>query len=348
MTYVTPDSSAGLLRLHLNEQTAGCSPAVLSAIRALERESFSCYPDYTAVTAKAADWLGVPIDCVLLTNGLDEGLHVVAQWARRVVLNPAASASVVIVEPAFEMYAACAEAAGLGISRVLPEPDFSFPLARVLSAISPETRLIYLNDPNNPTGLPIPDGQIEQVAAAAPHAIVLVDEAYAEFSGRTCAPGLPNRRRNVVVGRTFAKAHGLAGLRIGALMGAAKTIAQLRPLLSPFSINICAATALETALGDRAYLDWYVAQADASKRAIYAFATRRDIPFWRSEGNYVLLRVGNDASQIVAALAARGILIRDRSRLPGCSGCIRITAGVVAATERCLKELEGILASRTN
>ena len=348
MTYLTPNSPNGLLRLHLNEHTAGCSPAVLSAIRALERESFGCYPDYSAVTAKAAGWLGVPIECLLLTNGLDEGLHVVAQWARRVVLNPTASAGVLIVEPAFEMYAACAEAAGLGISRVLPDTDFTFPITRVLSAITPDTRLIYLNDPNNPTGLPIPAGHIEQIAAAAPHAIVLVDEAYAEFSGRTCAPDLPNRQRNVVVGRTFAKAHGLAGLRIGALIGAADTIAALRPILPPFSINICAATALETALGDVEYLAWHVAQAEASKRLIYDFAARHAMRYWPSEGNYVLMRLGGDTAQVVAAMADRGVLIRDRGRVPGCSGCIRITAGEVAATERCLSALEDVLATRTN
>ena len=336
------------LRLHLNEQTAGCSAAVLAAIRALERESFAQYPDTAAVSAKTAAWLGVPTECVILTNGLDEGLHVVAQWARRVALDPQTSGSVVVVEPAFDMYAACAEAVGLGITRVLPNADFAFPIERVLKAITPRTRLIYLNDPNNPTGLGIPAGQIEQIAAAAPQAVVLVDEAYAEFSGRSCVLDLPHRRRNVVVGRTFAKAHGLAGLRIGALIAAPETIAQLRPILPPFSVNICAATALDAALDDRAYLEWYLGEVTASKRLIYQFAERRTARHWPSEGNYVLMRLTDSAPEVVAAMAARGVLIRDRSQLPGCEGCIRITAGVVAATERCLAELEAVLASRTN
>jgi histidinol-phosphate aminotransferase len=256
--------------------------------------------------------------------------------------------SVIVVEPAFDMYAACAEAAGLGITRVLPEPDFAFPIERVLKAITPRTRLIYLNDPNNPTGLGIPAGLIEQIATAASQAVVLVDEAYAEFSGRSCVLDLPHRRRNVVVGRTFAKAHGLAGLRIGALVSAPETVAAMRPILPPFSINICAATALEAALDDRAYLEWYLGEVTASRQLIYQFARRRAVRHWPSEGNYVLMRLAGSATEVVAAMAARGVLIRDRSQLPGCDGCIRITAGLVTATERCLAELEDVLASRTN
>lgn len=341
-------TQASPLRLHLNEHIAGCSPAVLASIRALDRESFGRYPDVAAVAAKAAAWIGVPPECVLLTNGLDEGLHLVAQWARRVALNPAAPGSVLIVEPAFEMYAACAEAAGLGISRVLPDADLAFPIERVLAAIAPHTRLIYLNDPNNPAGLGIPAAQLEQVAAAAPQAVVLIDEAYAEFSGRSCALDLPHRRRNVVVGRTFAKAHGLAGLRIGALIAYPDTIETLRRILPPFSINICAATALEAALDDRAYLDWYLEEVKLSKQLVYQFASRHSIPYWPSEGNYVLMRVGDGATAVVSAMAARGILIRDRSSVPGCDGCIRITAGVSAATARCLQELEDVRATRSN
>ena len=339
---------ASPLRLHLNEHVAGCSPAVLAAIRALDRESFGRYPDVDAVTAKTAASLGVSAAAVVLTNGLDEGLHVVAQWARRVALNPLAPGTTIIVEPAFEMYAACAEAAGLGATHVAPDKDLAFPFARVLAAITPHTRLVYLNDPNNPSGLGIPLAQIEEIAAAAPQAIVLVDEAYAEFSGRSCVRDLPHRRKNVVVGRTFAKAHGLAGLRIGALIAAPETAAAMRRILPPFSINICAATALDAALDDHAYIDWYLAESRQSKQLIYQFAERRALIYWQSEGNYVLVKVGERAAHVVAQMASGGVLIRDRSMLPGCEGCIRITAGVVAATETCLVLLEDVLATLTN
>jgi histidinol-phosphate aminotransferase len=346
MTYARVPDTGAALRLHLNENTAGCSPAVLAALRAIDREDTAYYPDYRAVTTRAAAWFGVSTGYVQLTNGLDEGLHVVAQWARRGTETPADPRTVLIVEPAFEMYAACAEAAGLAATHLDAQRDFRFPLDELLASITPATRLIYLTDPNNPTGLPIPAGAIEQITAAAPAALVLVDEAYAEFSGRTMVGPALERHSNLVVGRTFAKAHGLAALRVGALIAAPGTLDPLRRILPPYSLNICAVRALEAALDDDAYLQWYVAQATASKRRIYDWCERRGVTCWPSEGNFVLLRIGDEAPRIVAALVDRGIQIRDRSRAPGCAGCVRITAGVVEATERCLAALEDVRAAR--
>ena len=346
MSYRRVPEIGAALRLHLNENTAGCSPAVLAAIRAIAREETAYYPDYSVITTKAEAWFGVPRGWVQLTNGLDEGLHVVAQWARLHTDTPADPHSVVIVEPAFEMYAACAEAAGLAATHVAVQPEFRFPLDDILASMTAATRLVYLTDPNNPTGLPIPAGAIERIGAAAPAALVLVDEAYAEFSGRTIIGPALERQGNLVVGRTFAKAHGLAALRVGALLALPRRLDSLRRMLPPYSLNICAVRALEAAFDDRGYLEWYVAQAAASKERIYAWCDRRGLTCWPSEGNFVLVRVGDRATDIVGALANRGIQIRDRSRAPGCAGCVRITAGVVDATERCLSAMEDVVAAR--
>ena len=175
---------------------------------------------------------------------------------------------------------------------------------------------------------------------------MLLDEAYGEFSGRTMIGPLLERYRNVIVGRTFAKAHGLAALRVGALIAHPDALAPLRRLLPPYSLNICAVRALEAAFDDRGYLDAYVAQAVASKQLIYGFCDARGIRYWPSEANFVLLRLGPDAGVVTSALAARGIYIRDKSSAPGCAGCVRITAGLVEHTRSCLAALEDILASR--
>jgi histidinol-phosphate aminotransferase len=342
MTYVKPAHSTGL-RLHFNENTAGCSPAVLEALRSLGRTDASLYPDYSAVTAATESYFGVDAGWVQLTNGLDEGLHVVAQ----LVAREARGARVLLTEPAFEMYAACAEGVGLRATHIQPEPDFRFPMEAVLAAIGPDTRLIYLTDPNNPTGLAIPPGAVERIAATAPNALVLVDEAYAEFSGRTFIGPALDRHRNLIVGRTFAKAHGLAALRVGALIAHPATLGPLRRILPPYNVNIAAVFALRAALEDRAYLDWYVAQSVESRRLIYSFCDRHDFKYWKSEANFVLVRVGDDAGTITDDMVSRGVLIRDRSRSPGCAGCIRLTAGVVEHTTVCLSALEETLASRT-
>ena len=345
MNYTPAPSHTGGRRLHLNENTAGCSPAVLAALHSIQRTDASEYPDYSGVTAQCEAFFGVPTGWVQITNGLDEGLHVAAQAAK--VGWPDFEA--IVVEPAFEMYAACiASVNGRQIS-VASSPDLEFPLRAVLDALTPRTRLIYLCDPNNPSGLPIPSGQIRRIADAAPDAIVFLDEAYADFSGRTMVGEMLDRHRNVVVGRTFAKAHGLAALRVGALVAHPSALAPLRRILPPYSVNICAVVALQAALADRAYVDWYVAEAAQSRELIYEWCRAHGIPFWRSEGNFVLLRVGSGADQAkacVEALAAKGIYIRDKSNAPGCSGCIRITAGVVNDTNACLAAMEEWYATR--
>jgi len=319
---------------------------VLGAIQSLAREDTAYYPDYRPVTAAVERWFEVPAGWVQLTNGLDEGLHLAAQAGalRARASDPTAQDHVLFPEPAFEMYALCAEAGGLGVVTIPPEPDFRFPLDALVSACGAGTRVIYLTDPNNPTGLAIPPGAIARLAADAPDALVLVDEAYAEFSGRTTIGPLLDRHRNLVVGRTFAKAHGLAALRAGALIAHPDTLAPLRRIQPPFSLNVCAVRALETALADRSYLDWYVAQSEESRGMVYDLCGRHGLRCWPSEGNFVLVRLGGNASVVVGALAERGILVRDRSQTPGCAGCVRITAGVVDDTRRCLAALEDLLA----
>jgi histidinol-phosphate aminotransferase len=347
MPYQPPDASQGL-RLHFNEHTGGCSPAVLEALRSITREEAAWYPDYGPITAATAAAFGVDPDWVQLTNGLDEGLHVVAHYARLQIDRAPVEPPVIIVEPAFEMYLASAEAAGLATTHLMPEEDFAFPTQAMMQALTPATRLVYLTDPNNPTGLAIPRGLVEHIAQAAPQATVLVDEAYAEFSGRTFVGDTLDRHRNLVVGRTFAKAHGLAALRIGALVAHPETLAPLRRLLPPFGVNVCAMRALAAALEDTGYLRASVAAAAESKRLLYDYCERRGWTYWPSEANFVLIRVGDTAPALARALADRGVLVRDKSAAPGCAGCLRITAGVVAHTRICIDALEAIRAAGAN
>lgn len=341
MSYEKP-SGAGALRLHLNENTAGCSPRVLEALRSLTPEDIATYPDYSATTARCEAWFGVPPGWVQLVNGLDEGLHLAAAAAAA-----RGKTSAGYPEPAFEMYRVCAEAVGLAAVGVPPKPDFAFPLEEIIEAAT-RAGVIYLTDPNNPTGIGIPAGAVDRIAAAATRTLVLVDEAYADFSGRTLIGSLLDQRRNVIIGRTFAKGHGLAALRIGALVGHPDALAPLRELVPPFTLNIAALRALEAALDDEPWLRAFVKQTIDSRDAIYQFCDARGLRYWRSEANFVLVRVGPDVSAIVATLADRGILVRDRSTQPGCDGCVRISAGTIDATTRCLTALEDVLAARHN
>jgi histidinol-phosphate aminotransferase len=334
---------SGGLRLHLNENTAGCSPAVAETLRRLTRQDIAAYPDYDAAINACARRLGVGPDSLLLTNGLDEGILVAAMVALRGSSAESPLEAVVVV-PAFDMYAACSDATGGRVIEVPLGPGFEFPLSNVLAAINDRTRIVWLTNPNNPTGQIIPREAILTIAASAPNSLVFVDEAYVDFGGTTLIGDAELQQMpHVVVGRTFAKAYGLAGLRAGAVIGDAKTIASLRRATPPYSLNTCAAAALPVALGDTAYYRWYLDQVAQSKALIYAGLDRLGIAHWKSDANFVLARFDGRGARVGTELASRGVHVRDRSRDPGCSDCLRITAGVVEHTRGLLAALEEVL-----
>ena len=150
----------------------------------------------------------------------------------------------------------------------------------------------------------------------------------------------------MVVGRRFRRLRA-GGPEFGALT---RIPARSRPsrILPPFSFNIAAAIALRAALADRAYVEWYVEEARQSRELIYAWCREHGIPYWPSEGNFVLMLLGDDAKACVEALAEREIYIRDKTSTPGCEGCVRITAGLVEDTRVCLAAMEEWHAARGN
>ncbi len=340
MDYQRVPETTGGLRLHLNENTAGCSPRVLEAIRSIPATAIARYPDYDAATRECAASLGVDPAWLVLTNGLDEGI-----WAAASACIRAADrdAEAIVPEPAFDMYSACVGAAGGRVVAVPPGPDLAFPLDRVLAAIGPATRLVFLCSPANPSGASLPADTVRRVGAALPDgALVFLDEAYVDFAERSFLDDTP-LPANVVVGRTFAKAYGLAALRIGCVIGQPEPIGVLQRVIPPYSLNVCAVEALRAALLDRGHHAWYCQQVSESRRLLSDSCTRLGLRFWPSEANFVLVRFGDRCQDVVAGLASRGIYIRDRSREPGCEGCARITTGVVEHTRACIAALEEVL-----
>ena len=330
------------LRLHQNENTAGCSPRVIEALRALTADRIGFYPPYEATIAACARYLGAPADTVALVNGLDEGLTGIAV----AYLRPSPDGFVpeaVIPDPAFEIFRFDTEVVGGGVVTVPPQPDFSFPLDRVLEAITPRTRVVFITNPNNPTGVSTPLDAIREVARAVPpEAIVFVDEAYAEFSGTTFIPELP-AFPNVIVGRTFSKAFGLAGLRIGCLVGAAGRLDPIRLVIPVYSVNLAAVVAVGAALEDLAYVDDYRRQVEESKALMYAACDRLGLTYWKSAANFVLVRIGARTSELVRGAEERGVYLRNRSSEAGCAGCIRIATGIVEHTRRAIAVMEEVL-----
>jgi histidinol-phosphate aminotransferase len=336
-----PELYAGL-RLHQNENTGGCSPRVLEALARLRADEIGFYPPYTGAVRACAGYLGVDPDRITLTNGLDEGIMGLAvAYLRPPVGGPVPDA--LVPEPAFEIYRVDTDVVGGRLVQVMPHADFSFALDEVLAAITPRTRVVFLTNPNNPTGVSMPLDAIRQVARRVPtEAVVFVDEAYAEFAGTTFIPELADFP-NVIVGRTFSKAFGLAGLRIGCLVGAPGVLDPVRAAVPVYSVNVAAAAAVQAAIADTAHLQEYLEQVAASKALMYAACDRIGLKYFKSDANFVLVCAGDRLQALIDGVAARGIYVRDRSTEPGCAGCVRIATGIVEHTRRCIAAMEEVL-----
>src|SRR5262249_40588221 len=235
------------LRLHLNENTGGCSPRVLDAIRALTPADIATYPDYREPVVACARYFDVDPDWLLLMHGLDEGILMMAVGL--LGRDKRTDAEALIPVPAFDPYFAAATAVGARPVLVPPLADFRFPLEAVLASISPRTRLVFLNTPNNPTGQLVPRDAIAQIAKAASDALAMADEASIEFGGDSFLDELP-QHRNVIVGRTFSKAYGLAGMRVGCVIAHPDTLAPLRDVTPVFNMDIVAVKAMQAAISD--------------------------------------------------------------------------------------------------
>ncbi len=241
------------------------------------------------------------------------------------------------------MFEVAASVVGANVVEVMPTADFSFPLDDVLAAITARTRVIIVTNPNNPTGVATSRSAIKTLAKSVPAgAIVFVDEAYIDFGGETFVPDLRSFP-NVVVGRTFSKAYGLAGLRAGLLLAQPGTLESVRHAVPVYSVNVAAAVAVVAAIEDTAHKAEYLRQTAASKELLYAACDRWKMHYWPSETNFVLVRTGEHTARILNGTRERGIYLRDRSNEPGCANCIRITTGLIAHTERLVAAVEEIL-----
>jgi histidinol-phosphate aminotransferase len=308
------------LRLDFNESTIGCSPGVLARLRSLDAEALARYPEREPVEAEVADFLGLQAQQVLLTNGVDEAIHLLCStYLER-------GDEAVIIVPTFAMYSIFAQAEGASVVQIPSGENSSFPLDSLLSRISSRTRLIAVANPNNPTGTAVASNVLIEVARAAPQAAVLVDEAYFEFHGDTIL-NQDEWPENLFVARTFSKAYGLAGLRIGILAGNAAQVAMVRRVASPYNVNAVALAVLPEALHDQQYVAGYVAEVQQGREVLERELKTLGLHYWPSRANFVLVRVGPAYSEFIRELRARGILVRDRNSDPGCEGCVRLTVG---------------------
>ena len=335
--YHPPLGDRSGVRLDFNENTFACSPRVQEALGRISRGDLTRYPEREPLEQRVAEPLGLAPAQVLLTNGVDEAIHVLCQT----YLD--AGTEILLPVPTYSMYEVYASGTAARVIAVPAEAGFRFPLEKLLGAITPATRLIAIANPNSPTGQAVRRADLIHVIEAAPQAAVLVDEAYYHFFGETVLD-LIGRVPNVIVARTFSKAYGLAGLRLGVLCAAEEQMHWMRRAISPYSVNSVALACLRAALEDEGYLRWYVEEVLASRAEFESALTRLGVPFWPSKANFVLVNIGPKHRDFVEAMRIHNVLVRDRSNDPGCDGCVRITVGTREHTGLGVRALESALA----
>lgn len=329
-----PEGRAGRLRLDFNENIAGPPPSALRALARLAPERISSYPEYQAAEEKLGRFFGARPEQIVVSNGVDEALGIVSFGFAE------AGKPLLLVEPTFAMYRFYADLLGAGVITLRYDDRLRFPVDDVLRVLRDRRpRLFFLANPNNPTGDLLSLRTLHRILEAGRRTMVVIDEAYYEFSGLTVA-GWIRRYPNLIVTRTFSKASGLAGLRLGCLISNAEVISALRRLRPPFSVN---AAALAAGLAVAAHPGWirrYAREVAAARGELERALERLGVAAYPSAANFVLADFGERGPALFAKLRRRGILLRDRKSDFGRAGWVRITIGTRAQTRTLIHELE--------
>jgi len=336
--YHPPLGNRDALRLDFNENTVACSPKVREVLGRISAGSLTRYPERAPVEAIVAAHLGLAPGQIALTNGVDEAIHVLFETFLE------EGDELLLPVPTYTMYEVYASATDARIITVQAADDLQFPFERLLAAITPRTKIIAIANPNSPSGSAATRAQLLEIAQRAPKAVLLVDEAYFHFHGETVIDQV-GKLPNLVVARTFSKAYGLAGLRLGLLAGPEELMRWIKRVLSPYSVNSLALACLPPALEDTAYLDWYVGEVLAARTQFEAALDRAGLRRWASRANFVLVEIGARNKEFTRLMSAAGVLVRDRSSDPGCDGRVRITIGTQEQMRQAAAALNETLAT---
>lgn len=326
---------AGIVKLASNENPRGPGPKALAAI-ATAAADVTRYPDGNgfALRSALATRLSVPAGSLVLGNGSNDVLELVTQ----AFLTPGDEA--IYAQHAFAVYPLATHARGArGIE--VPAKDYGHDLAAMLAAVTPRTRVVFVANPNNPTGTWIDGAAMEAFVAKVPREVVVVlDEAYDEYlapADRSRSVSWIGRYPNLIVSRTFSKAYGLAALRVGYGVMDPSVADLLNRVRQPFNVNSLAQAAAIAALADTAYVEESARVNREGMRQIEAGLAGLGVAFVPSHGNFLLVNVG-DGARVYAALLRDGVIVRPVGNY-GLPGFLRVTVGLPSENERFLTAL---------
>jgi histidinol-phosphate aminotransferase len=331
-----------IARLASNENPDGCSPAVLEALRSPQFEPWRyADPACTELRSVLAEKLATAADRIVIGNGSEEMIAAIA----RAALTP--GCEVVTVIPSFGLHEIEPLAAGAHVTKVPMADDLGFDISAIAAALAAEPRILFLSSPSNPVGPALDRDQLERLArATSPRTLFVLDEAYFEYADEGApdarailsAAGLPH-----VVLRTFSKAYGLAGLRVGYAVcsdaGLARAVAAAK---TPFNVNAAAQIAAMAALRDEDWMKASTARLRTERERVREALHRLGLRPAPSQTNFLFLDVGADSDGIAAALLREGIIVKPW-REAGYRSYLRITIGHAADNDRLIAGLAACL-----
>ncbi len=324
-----------IIKLSSNENPLGTSSKAIEAIKC-ESRRVSIYPDPKAEELKRAisGYLGVSEKCIAIGNGSDELVDLIC----KAFMDP--GDEVLIPLPTFSEYELACQING-GRPRFVELSDFKWD-GKVLAKALTKARLTFIGRPNSPTGNSISEEGLEELLATGK--LVVVDEAYGEFADYSAVDKV-EKRDNLLVLRTFSKAFGLAGLRVGYVLGASKLIQVLERIRAPFSVNSLAQVAAVAALGDEKFLRRVKNVVKNGREYLQRELSKLGLRVLPSDANFIMANVGGlgtDAPSFCDFLARQGILIRDLSGFRGAgSNWVRITVGTPEQNKRLVLMIKG-------
>jgi histidinol-phosphate aminotransferase len=330
------------IKLASNENPLGPSPKVLRALRAHLAE-INQYPDGSAfdLTRALAAKLEVPPESLLLGNGSNEVIDI----AVRTFLRP--GEEVVSAAGAFVVYQLATQAAG-GTNVVVPMRDHTHDLPAMAAAVTPRTRMVFIANPNNPTGTWVAERAVERFMAGLPEGVIAVfDEAYYEYVSRKAFPETLRRVRAgqpVFCLRTFSKAYGIAGLRIGYLVGPPEHVAEMNKVREPFNTNHLAQVAALAALADERHLRRVVRLNKRERERLGSELAALGLDVIPSEANFLLVGLRRDGNAVYQQLLRRGVIVRPVGNY-GYPAHLRITVGLPEQNDRLISALREVLAT---
>jgi histidinol-phosphate aminotransferase len=329
-------SEADIVKLASNENPLGASPKALAAINAALQD-LALYPDGGGVALKAAitKKFGVEADSIILGNGSNDILEI----AVRTFIRQGDTA--VHSQYAFAVYPLATQAVG-ATPIAVPARDFGNDLDAMLEAIQPSTKIVFVANPNNPTGTFIPGARLKAFVAKVPrNVLVVLDEAYGEYldthDAYDTAPWLAEFP-NLIISHTLSKAYGLAGLRIGFGFAHADVVAMMNRVRQPFNVNHLAMVAAEAALTDDAFIQASRKLNAEGLASLSAELTKRGIDFIASKGNFIAFKIGR-AGDVFQSLLRAGVIVRPIASY-GLPDYLRVSTGTAAQNARFLAALD--------